>query len=226
MQVYLSRKEQYVVALLLLAILAALLVSSYSYGRRMQDAGPAQPFFTAGTAGAAPAAAIIVHVAGAVRNPGVYSFTSGARVNDAILQAGGALPAAYPDALNLAARLTDEEKIYLPTREEWEQSRQSPNPPQMSQPDDRVARTAAKASKSEGDNAGAGAKKVAPTGEISINTATKEQLMSVPGIGAVTAQNIIDYRHAKGAFTDLSQLLNISRIGPKKLDKLAPHLKL
>lgn len=238
MRLYLSRTEQYIVAILLIAILGALLVLSYAYGVKGKNA-PLPPLYEStptsanGTAPAQSVSAtdqITVHVTGAVQKPGVYTFAPGTRISDAIQRAGGARPDGYPDALNLAAKLEDGEKIYVPTKAEWEKSLSSQGPPplvQSSTGSTKSAKSSAPASSTTGSaspqNSGP---KPLPTGKVSLNTATKEQLMTLPGIGEVTAQRIIDYRTQHGKFTDLSQLLNVPRIGAKTLENLTPYLQL
>lgn len=128
-----------------------------------------------------------VHVAGAVLRPGVYSFQDKSRVED-VLVVAQPLPEADLDALNLAAYLRDEQRIYVPYRE------------------------------SGGGGTGRSPIKNEPVGEpgkVNINTADLEELMTLPGIGPALAQRIVDYRNTQGSFRSLEELKNVSGIGDK-----------
>jgi competence protein ComEA len=135
-------------------------------------------------------APILVDVAGWVRRPGVYEFTGGARVIDAIEAAGGARPGAQLDALNLAAPLADGTQILVP--------KQGAAPPTTV----------------------AGSGVAAPGGLVNVNTATAEELETLPGIGEVTAQAIIDHRTENGPFTSVDQLLDVTGIGDVTLENI------
>ena len=141
-------------------------------------------------------APIAVDVSGAVQNPGVYFLDQGSRVEDAITAAGGFQTDAYTESINLAAPLTDGSKVLVPLRQNLTNaSETSQDPPDV----DQAAQT------------------VFP---ININTASKEILMQLPGIGEVKAQAIIDYRNQNGPFTSLEQIQEVSGIGPATFDKL------
>jgi len=155
------------------------------------------------TASAAPAAAssppasapvVIVQAAGAVMQPGLYRLAPGSRVDDLVHAAGGLAPAADPDRVNLAALLTDGEKIYIP----------------------RVGE-AVPADATVGGDGGASSSAPQP---IDLNTASIAQLDTLPGVGPSTAQAIIDYRSQHGRFRSVDDLLNVRGIGPAKLDEL------
>ena len=135
---------------------------------------------------------IVVHVAGWVRRPGVYEFPAGARIVDAIERAGGPRPGADLSALNLAALLVDAQQVLVPRRGEG-------GPP--------------------GGAAGPGGSSAAG-GLVNINTATLEQLETLPGIGPVLAQSIIDYREEHGPFARIEDLRNVSGIGEKRFEDL------
>jgi competence protein ComEA len=135
-------------------------------------------------------APILVDVAGWVRRPGVYEFAGGARVIDAIEAAGGARPGAQLDALNLAAPLADGTQILVP--------KQGAAPPTTV----------------------AGSGVAAPGGLVNVNTATAEELETLPGIGEVTAQAIIDHRTENGPFTSVDQLLDVTGIGDVTLENI------
>ncbi len=145
-------------------------------------------------AGGQVAPTIAVHVSGAVAAPGVYELDEGARVADAVELAGGFLEGAAENALNLARVLNDGEQVVVPTAEE-----------QAAQ------QTAAEAS---GGAAGVG-------GKVNINTASVEQLDTLPGVGESTAQKIIADREANGPFSSPEDLKRVSGIGDKKYAELA-----
>lgn len=140
---------------------------------------------------------VVVHVAGCVHHPDVYQLPAGARVIDAVKAAGGALAAARLDALNLARLLTDGEQIYVPTAAE--------------------AGAGGAAGAAQG---GGGASGAVAGGKINLNTATAEQLDTLPGVGPATAKKIVDDRTANGPFASVADLQRVSGIGAKKVDSL------
>ena len=140
------------------------------------------------------AAVVVVDVVGAVRRPGLYRLEQGARIADAVARAGGASAKADLALINLAAPLADGEQVVVPKR---------------------GAPGATGAGGGSGTSAG-----VAPTGPVHLSTATLEQLDSLPGIGPVTAQKILDYRQQHGAFTSVDELDAVPGIGPARLDQL------
>lgn len=152
---------------------------------------------TTGTS-AAPQVAY-AHAAGAVARPGVYKVPPGARVSDLLDAAGGPVADADVDQLNLAAPVADGERVYVPKRGE------TPQP---------VAGAASAAA--------AGG---TPTGPINLNTATLEQLDSLPGVGPATAQAILDYRSQHGRFKSVEELLDVRGIGEAKLADLRPRVR-
>jgi competence protein ComEA len=135
---------------------------------------------------------VVVHVVGAVRRPGLYRLEQGKRIADAVARAGGPAPRADQSAVNLAAPLADGQQVVVPAR-----------PP----PASAAAGTAA-----DGDTARGG--------PVHLNTATLEQLDALPGVGPVTAQKILDYRQAHGAFASVDELDAIAGIGPARLESL------
>jgi competence protein ComEA len=152
------------------------------------------PVVPAGTVASPSAAAkaVVVDVVGAVRRPGLYRLTEGARIADALDRAGGATPRAQLELVNLAAPIADGEQIVVPRR-------------------GAAAPTAA---------GGSGTASGTPTGPVHLNTATLEQLDALPGVGPVTAQKILDYRQEHGAFGSVDELDAIPGIGPARLGQL------
>ncbi|MGJ0384183.1 helix-hairpin-helix domain-containing protein [Paenarthrobacter nicotinovorans] len=146
---------------------------------------------------------VMLHVAGAVGKPGVVSLPQGSRVFQAIDAAGGAAPGADLTALNLAEVLTDGIKVYIPVVGE--------TPPQSSP----VAGAGAVS------GAASGTAGPATTGaKVNINTASLEELGTLPRVGPVTAQRILDWRKEHGAFTSVDELDAVDGIGPKLMESL------
>lgn len=160
-----------------------------------------------------------VHVEGAVRNPGVYSFEEGARVNDAILAAGGPLPDGVPGALNLAAPLTDGAKVYVYKAEEL---KAQPGPAAQEASFTPVQAAAAAPAPKPAAQASAAKQPVL----VNINTASATELEAVPGIGPVTAQAIIAYRTQNGPFRQVDDLTAVKGIGAKTLEKMRPYVRI
>lgn len=142
---------------------------------------------------------VFIHVAGQVKNPGVYELQFGARVIDAVNMAGGPLDEADLDSLNLAKKLNDEEKVYVPKK--GESMPVSNNP----------ATATANFSTSSAP---------ANLHKININTAGLEELKSLPGIGDVLAERIIEYRNANGPFKKIEDIMNVEKIGPKTFENI------
>lgn len=143
---------------------------------------------------------IVVHVAGAVAEPGVYRIQAAARVVDAVAAAGGATTAARVDALNLASPLRDGDRIYVPTDAEA--------PP----PSAGVSSVGAGASVASG----------APSGPLDVNIATIDELDRLPGVGPATAAAIVAHREANGPFPTIDSIGDVRGIGPAKLEALRP----
>jgi competence protein ComEA len=139
---------------------------------------------------------VVIDVAGAVRNPGVYRLPAGARVTDAVQRAGGGTGSALLDQINLAARLGDGQQVVVP---------------------ERVNGSA--------PIAAAGMGGASDQGPISLGSATIDQLDSIDGIGPVTAQDIIDFRDQHGGLSSIEQLDQISGIGPATMGALRKRLQ-
>ena len=137
---------------------------------------------------------ILVDVAGWVRHPGVYEFHDGDRVIDAIEAAGGARGGAALDALNLAAPLTDGTQILVPRREASGSAGSAPSAPSV---DGGVT-----------------------SSKVNINSASAEELETLPGIGEVIAQEILDFRTENGPFASVDDLLDVSGIGEVTLENV------
>lgn len=143
---------------------------------------------------------IVVHVAGHVLAPGVYTVPPGARVVDAVRAAGGADASAQPDAINLAQPLHDGDRVYVPGADD------SSGVPAGVTP-------AAGAAVVPGGTE-------APAGPLDLNTATEQQLDALPGVGPSTAAAIVAHRQANGPFASVDDLDAVRGIGPTKLEAL------
>lgn len=177
---------------------AALVVVVVLGGRYLRTGDDAAPAAASGTAPAvridqpSASAAAVVHVAGAVRRPGVYKMRAGARIDDAVRRAGGPTAKADLSAVNLAAKVEDGRQVLVPLRA-----------------------TAAAA-----PTAGATAGAAAPSAPINLNSATPEQLDTLDGVGPATIQKILDYRREHNGFGKVDELAQVSGIGPKRLAAL------
>ncbi len=144
---------------------------------------------------------LFVHIEGAVEKPGLYKLTSDSRINDALVAAGGLSDKADRDWLskniNIAQKLSDGIKIYIPSTDELKTGLES----------DLGVVAGVKSTESTGD-------------KINLNTASASQLDSLPGVGPATAQKIIDYRQTNGFFSKLEDLKNVPGIGEKTFEKL------
>ena len=153
-----------------------------------------------------------IHVAGAVVRPGVYKVLSSSRVVDAVTAAGGATSRADLERINLAQKIVDTEQVFVPFR--------STHTTKVTvSPRLRPSRTTVPASVPAVPGAvpiiGAPITTLSPL--INLNSATSDQLDTLPGVGPSTAKAIISYRTRKGPFGKVEDLLNVPGIGPAKV---------
>lgn len=175
--------------------------------------------------GASGEATVRVHVAGAVNNPGVYTLPAQGRAVDAIAAASGAAADADLDRVNLAGALSDGVQIYVPHRGETAA-------PAQIQPNGGTA-NAGQGNAANGASQGGAqpqpARTLTPAGTaqkgstpVNINTATAEELQTLPRIGPAMAQRIIAWREAHGGFRSVDELDAVPGIGPSMLENLRP----
>jgi competence protein ComEA len=146
---------------------------------------------------APPPAPLVVSVSGKVHRPGLVEVPAGARVADVLEAAGGALPGTDLSGLNLARRVADGEQVAVGV---------PPAPDALPGP----APGAVPSSPASG----------APAGKVDLNTATVEQLDSLPGVGPVTAQRILEWRSHHGRFSRVEQLREVEGIGERRFAQL------
>jgi len=148
--------------------------------------------------------ALAVHVAGAVARPGLYHLPAGSRVADALAQAGGRLPAADVDRLNLAARIVDGQKILVTRRGEA---------------------APVEAAGAGGVPGSVGGEAAVPTEPIDLNSADLAALDSLPGIGPATARAILEERARRGGFRSTRDLLRVPGIGEGRFARLKDRVR-
>lgn len=174
-------------------------------------------------------ATVRVHVAGAVNNPGVYTLPAQGRAVDAIAAASGAAADADLDRVNLAGALSDGVQIYVPHRGETAAPAQiQPNGGTANAGQGNAANGAAQNGAAQ-NNAPQPARTLTPAGSaqkgstpVNINTATAEELQTLPRIGPAMAQRIIAWREAHGGFHSVDELDAVPGIGPSMLENLRP----
>ncbi|TDU87509.1 competence protein ComEA [Kribbella voronezhensis] len=152
---------------------------------------------TSGSPGTSPSPQeVVVDVAGKVRRPGLVRATTGSRVADVLVLAGGALPGVDLTNLNLARQVSDGEQILVGL----------PGAPPAATP-------------------GPGTSSTNPTATpVDLNKATLAELESLPGVGPVLAQRILDWRTEHGRFTTVDELQEVTGVGEKKFESLKPHV--
>lgn len=214
---------------LLLTALAAGFLVTYQLGR-----GQAPPLVAEATitsTNSALGAKVLVHVAGAVRQPGMYRLAAGARVADALAAAGGRRDDARLDDLNLAARVSDGLRLYVPVKGERREQvvvttedvyvrdapRQAAGPIVPSSKEllnaGRVTHSAPRSQRKE-----------PPRAKVNLNRASSGELQALPGIGPAMAARIIAFRETVARFDSTEDLQKVKGIGPKTYEKLAPYI--
>ncbi len=176
------------------------------YVAREQEAAPSADSVSEGDSAeesgeedAAPS--VYVDVDGAVNKPGLIVLSEGARVNDAVRAAGGFAESADTSAVNLAAPISDGQKLHVPAVGE--------------QPSG-AGQGSVAASTAPGTSEGAA---------VDINAASAEELDELPGVGPATAQAIIEEREQNGPFESVEDIMRVSGIGEKKFEKLKDSIR-
>ena len=186
----LTRQEQIIV----LFLIGAILVGGITLSVRQHRASQVEPQVV-GSQSSLSQDTIFVDVKGAVWKPGVYEVEPGKRVID-VVKLANPRPDADMDALNLAALLKDQQRIFIPPK---------------------AVQGIETAAEEIPQTAGSGSFSAS---RVNINLAVKEQLENLPGIGPVRAQRIIEYRNAHGPFDDIDGLKQVEGIGSKIFDKI------
>ena len=156
---------------------------------------------------------IFVHVKGEVSKPGLYEVEEGARVQEAIDAAGGFTDNAEVDSVNLAQRLMDEDEILVLS-----------NLPDAKASEEAKPKSASK-STSGGVVRSSSSGSSAPIKAVNINTASVEELMTIPGIGESYARNIIQYRSENGAFNSIEEIMRIKGISKARFDEMKEYIR-
>ncbi len=163
-----------------------------------------------------------VHVCGEVKKPGVYEIAPGSRVFQAVEQAGGFTEAAAKGYLNLAQEIVDGMKIIVPSRE-WEDTWNCWETDSSGQPAGRQEPLEATVPGIYVPSEGTGFSTFAQgaqEGKVNLNSASKDQLMTLKGIGQARAQDIIRYRDDHGPFQSIEEIMNVSGIKENAFNKI------
>jgi len=198
-QISRARALAYAIAILVVLVFGGRFALGAGGGRSSAPLGPAAADRSRLEKTTEPTARVLmVHVVGAVREPGLYRLREGSRVADAVERAGGARPKAALELINLAAPVADGQQVLVPRRGEA----------------------------ASGVDAAPGSTEPSLAQRVHLNSATIEDLDTLPGVGPVTAQKILDYRTEHGAFQSVDELDAVSGIGPATLAELKPLIDL
>lgn len=189
-------KKKIIGSVIILIIFAIFLGAGYYISKPSKEFNSKEVFNETTSVESKENKEITVYINGEVKNPGVYKIKNDSRIEELVKMSGGFTESADRFKLNLAKKLRDEDYIYV---------------------DKKVEGQVNAVSNSTQSSAGTSS---AQGGKININSASKEELKTIPGIGDVTAQKIIEYREKNGNFSTVEDLKKIDRIGEKTLDKM------
>jgi competence protein ComEA len=146
----------------------------------------------------------IIHITGAINNPGVYQLNKGKRIIDAVKMAGGATEQANVDAVNLAAHIFDGQKIVIPFYIDDNEELNKQN----------ISKSLMYEQYQNSSNSEL----------INLNTATSNQLETLPGIGPVLAKSILNHREKYGLFREIDDIQDVSGIGEKRFESIKEYI--
>jgi competence protein ComEA len=153
----------------------------------------------------APPRHLYIHIAGAVKNPGIYEVEPDLRVIDALKLAGPILAEADLDKINLVAKVKDGKRLYVPFNKELVKALKKQKKLQEKEQKE--------LKKNREDNF-----------KIDLNKASFEELIQIPSLSKNVAEGIIEYRKERGSINNINELLNIKGVGPKTLEKIKKYL--
>lgn len=153
---------------------------------------------------------MVVHLCGAVNNPGVYELEVDSRIIDGIIKAGGFADDACEDALNLAMPITDGSRIYVPTKDEIAEGQLGADSTQYVQSGDSANQDMGRSRED--------------SGLVNINTSGVDKLVTLPGIGESRAKSIIAYRQEHGAFKKIEDIMLVSGIKEGAFNKIKDYI--
>jgi len=195
----LSNQEKITIAFLLIIIVIALgiiLYNNFNFEEKFAISPPVNSLENNSTV-KIEVPPVIIHITGAVKNPGVYQLKSTDRVIDAVKIAGGSTEVANLDAVNLAALLRDGQKIIIPYK---------------------ILKNSEEENNENIYKSIEGMYSSSTSGKININTANAITLQTLPGIGPVLSERIIEYRNQNGLFEIIDDIKDVSGIGEKKFE--------
>ncbi len=201
------------IALAAVAVLAVLitvftLVRSHPAPVMSAKLPPVEPVSSTPVSSPKPAErSVVVSVVGLVHQPGLVTLAPQARIADAVSAAGGLLAGADTLGLNMARHVDDGEQIVVG----------------IAAPAGHPAALGSSAGSKPAAPAGSAAPK--PSGPVDLNTGTVEQFDALPGVGPVMAAAIVAWRAANGKFTSVDQLAEVDGIGPARLERLRPLVR-
>lgn len=157
-------------------------------------------------------AKIVVYITGAIKNPGVYELEDEKRIADLIKEAGGVTEEADTNSINMAYKLEDEMKVYVPTKTEETVNIEETTETHIYTENNNQEKQAINTNSSKNQ-------------KININTASQTELETLPGIGPSTALKIIEYRKESGKFRNIEDIKNVKGIGTNKYEKIKELIK-
>ena len=160
---------------------------------------------------------IIVHISGAVNQEGIVELEENSRIADAIEKVGGLKENAETKEINLAYKLEDGMKIYIPTKEESENKQKEAANQENQYVYEGIKEKTSQTNSLQVNNE---PKETIKNKKVNINKASQEELDSLPGIGPSTAEKILEYRKQNGNFKSIEDIKEVSGIGESKFEKI------
>lgn len=192
-------KKKIIGSIAILIIFSIFLTIGYFISRPAKEVNSKEVFNETSVVESKDVKDMTVYINGEVNKPGVYKLETDSRMEELIKLAGGFTENADKSKLNLAKKLRDEDYIYVDKKSEVSN-----------------AQSSSQSNRSSG---------IGQDGKVNINIASKEELKTVPGIGDVTAQKILDYREKNGRFSSIEDLKKLGGIGDKTLEKMKDKIE-